>query len=338
MPSSDPGRRTARLAVAALLLSAVAYTAWVLEVVLSTGLDPVQAYISELAAEDQALGGLFRGTDLVAGLAVLAAAGTALIAGPASPQFTRTDPTADPTADPGAGRSAGAPADPPAGPGAVRPSAELRGAARRRPWAVAGWVALAVFGAATAADSRLPLSCAPTSDEMCAARETAGLVPATHTAHAVTSSLAMFGALGGLIALTVAARRYGWWPPVRRYGPWLLAGELLATGWSIAAIAAFEAGRGTWSLGVGQRLQVLLVALWLGVLATGIARAAPGGRTPVAGRTPGHIPARVGTTGQTPAGEPTGTGEMTGTGATGTAGRAGVAGAADGTGEGVEPR
>ncbi|MFG3055093.1 DUF998 domain-containing protein [Kitasatospora sp. NPDC048239] len=74
MPSPRPGRRSARSAVAALLLlSAVAYTAWVLEVVLSTGLDPVQAYVSELAAEDQPLGGLFRATDLVAGLAAIAA-------------------------------------------------------------------------------------------------------------------------------------------------------------------------------------------------------------------------------------------------------------------------
>ncbi|MFJ9608171.1 DUF998 domain-containing protein [Kitasatospora sp. NPDC101176] len=222
--------RTATAAL--LLLSAVAYTAWVLEVVLSTGLDPVQAYISELAAEDQPLGGLFRATDLVAGLSVLAAAVTALAGGRARPR-------------------------------APRPG-------RRQ--ALVGWSALALFGAATAADSRLPLSCAPTSDEMCAARETAGLVPATHTAHAVTSSLAMLGALTGMAVLTLAARRYGWWPPVRRAGPWLLGAELLATGWSLAAIAAFEAGRGTWALGAGQRLQVLLVACWLAVLARGLAR------------------------------------------------------------------
>ncbi|MFF2661390.1 DUF998 domain-containing protein [Kitasatospora sp. NPDC058032] len=213
-----------------LLLSALAYTAWVLEVVLSTGLDPVQAYLSELAAEDQPLGGLFRATDLVAGLAVLAAAVLALAA--------------------------------------FHAPARARAAARG--WAVAGWAGLALFGAATAADSRLPLSCAPTSDEMCAARETAGLVPATHTAHAVTSSLAVLGALGGLTALTVAARRHGWWPPVRRYGPWLLGAELVATGWSLGAIAAFEAGHGTWALGAGQRLQVLLVALWLALLAAAL--------------------------------------------------------------------
>ncbi|KOV12088.1 hypothetical protein ADK60_33260 [Streptomyces sp. XY431] len=237
-PTSAPARpvAAARAVAALLLLSAVAYTAWVLEVVLSTGLDPVQAYISELAAEDQPLGGLFRATDLVAGLAVLAAALLALSA------FHLRRPV---------------PREPGASPG-------------RRPWAAGGWAALALFGAATAADSRLPLSCAPTSDEMCAARETAGLVPATHTAHAVTSSLAVLGALGGLTALTVAARRYHRWPPVRRYGPWLLGAEVLATGWSLGAIAAFEAGHGTWALGAGQRLQVLLVALWLALLAAGV--------------------------------------------------------------------
>ncbi|WP_405017573.1 DUF998 domain-containing protein [Kitasatospora sp. NBC_00070] len=235
MPSSAarrPGRTTTATA-ALLLLSALAYTAWVLEVVLSTGLDPVQTYVSELAAEDQPLGGLFRATDLVAGLAVLAAAVTAL---------WRLE---------------------------------------RRPWAVAGWWSLAVFGAATAVDSRLPLSCTPTADPECAARETAGLVPATHTAHAVSSSLAMVGAIGAVALLTVAARRYGWWPPLARYGPWLVGAELAATAWSLAAIAAFEAGHGTWTMGAGQRSQILLVAVWLGVLALSVAGGGADGRREV---------------------------------------------------------
>ncbi|MFD5917223.1 hypothetical protein ACFVYP_07545 [Kitasatospora sp. NPDC058201] len=59
MPSSHPGRRKTRL-TAALLLSAVACTAWVLEVVLSTRHDPVRARVGELAAEDLPLGGLSR--------------------------------------------------------------------------------------------------------------------------------------------------------------------------------------------------------------------------------------------------------------------------------------
>ncbi|MER6998303.1 DUF998 domain-containing protein [Streptomyces sp. NPDC000410] len=219
---------TAARPVAALLaLGAVAYSAWVLEVVLVTGLDPVRTYVSELSAADQPFGGLFRGTDLAAGLLVLAGALLGLVT------------------------------------------------TARRPWALIGWGGLAFFGAATAADSLLPLSCAPTADPQCAARESGGLVPATHTAHAVSSTLAMTGALVGLVALTVAARRYRWWPPLARAGPVLVGLELAATGWTLAAVAAFEAGGGNWALGAGQRLQVLLVAGWLATLAYAVARQSP---------------------------------------------------------------
>ncbi|WP_189102994.1 DUF998 domain-containing protein [Streptomyces kronopolitis] len=224
-PTRPPAAARRRVAAVLLLLGALAYTAWVLELVVATGLDPVQAYVSELAAADQPLGGLFRATDLVAGLLVLAGALTALTA------------------------------------------------EERRAWTTAGWAALALFGAATAADSRLPLSCAPTDDPVCAARETAGLVPATHTAHAVSSSLAMAGALAALVLLTVAARRYGLRPPLRRLGPPLVLAELAATLWTLAAVAAFSAGRGTWALGAGQRLQVLLVACYVALLACCLARA-----------------------------------------------------------------
>ncbi|MFE6690869.1 DUF998 domain-containing protein [Streptomyces sp. NPDC057743] len=220
-----PGARTAAAAV--LFLGALAYTAWVWELVIATGLDPVRAYVSELAAADQPLGGLFRATDLVAGLLVLLGALLALAT------------------------------------------------TRRRPWTSAGLGALALFGAATALDSRLPLSCPPTSDPVCAARETAGLVPATHTAHAVSSTLAMLGALAALILLTVAARRYGQWPALARLGPALVLAELAATAWTMAEIAVLTAGRDTWALGVGQRLQVLLVAVYLAVLAGCLARPGP---------------------------------------------------------------
>ncbi|MER6095313.1 DUF998 domain-containing protein [Streptomyces sp. NPDC001728] len=221
-------RSVTRTAAVLLGLGALAYTAWVLEVLVRTGLDPVRTYVSELAAADQPLGGLFRATDLAAGALVLA------------------------------GAVVGAWGTP------TRPS--------RDPWEAVGWVALAVFGAATVADSRLPLSCAPTVDPECAARETAGLVPATHTAHAISSSFAMSGALVALVALTVAARRHGRRPALARTGPALVVLEFAATAWTLTAVAAFEAGKGTWSLGAGQRLQVLLVAVWLAVLAYSLAR------------------------------------------------------------------
>ncbi|MFF3836765.1 DUF998 domain-containing protein [Streptomyces sp. NPDC001930] len=244
-----PGNVT-RASAVLLALGALAYTAWVLEAVLRTGLDPVRTYVSELAASDQPFGTFFRATDLVSGTLVLAGA----VLGWAGTWRAGTR---------GAGR---ADAGPPDG-----------GRARRvrEPWAVLGWGALALFGAATVADSRLPLSCAATADPACAARETAGLVPATHTAHAVSSGLAMTGALVAVVALTVAARRYGRRPPLARTGPVVVALELAATVWTLAAVAAFEAGKGSWALGAGQRLQVLLVAVWLAVLAYSLATSRP---------------------------------------------------------------
>ncbi|MCY0918563.1 DUF998 domain-containing protein [Streptomyces sp. H27-G5] len=224
MSREDSSVRSA-LPVAVLIgLGATAYTAWVFEVVLSTGLNPIETYVSELAAQDQPLGGLFRATDFIAGLLVFAGGLLALL------------------------RLA-------------------RYADSRRPWAVLGWAGVTLFGAATAADAWLPLSCQPTVDPECAARETAGLVPATHQAHAVSSSLAMTGALVGIVTLTVAARRYDRLAPLARHGPALVALELLATAWTLTAIAMFSAGRGTWALGAGQRLQVLIVAVWLALLA-----------------------------------------------------------------------
>ncbi|GGT11042.1 hypothetical protein GCM10010286_40810 [Streptomyces toxytricini] len=224
--AAAPAARSGRTWLVALLigLGAAAYTAWVLEVVLSTGLNPIETYVSELAAQDQPLGGLFRATDFTAGVLAFTGGLLALLR-------LRSHPES------------------------------------RRFWSVTGWAGVTLFGAATAADAWLPLSCTPTADPVCAARETAGLVPATHQAHAVSSSLAMTGALVGIIALTVAARRYGIFAPLAGHGPALVVLELIATAWTLTAIAMFTAGRGTWALGAGQRLQVLLVALWLGLLA-----------------------------------------------------------------------
>ncbi|MCP9988300.1 DUF998 domain-containing protein [Streptomyces sudanensis] len=226
--ADGPGRPGAPGGPTAVLLAsgALLYSVWLLELPLAAGLDPVRSYVSELAAADRPLGVLFRTTDLLAGVLLLAAALPGLLA------------------------------------------------ARRRFWAAAGWAALAVFGAATAVDSRLPLSCAPTADAACAAREDAGLVPASHAAHAVSSGLAMAGAVTAVVALTVAARRYGWWPPLARTGPALVALLLAATAWTLASVAAFEAGRGHWALGAGQRAQLLLVALWLLLLAGSLPRRA----------------------------------------------------------------
>nr|WP_237330599.1 DUF998 domain-containing protein [Streptomyces sp. BA2] len=208
-----------------MALGAVAYSTWILEAFLGTGLSPLSSYVSELAAQDQPYGTLFRTADLTAGLLILAGAVGALLWLP------------------------------------------------RRWSTVVGWAGLGLFGAATAVDSRLPLSCAPTADAACVAREGAGLVPAAHEAHAVSSSVAVTGALVGMVALTLTARRYGFPPSLAGSLALLLVLlELAATAWTLAAVAAFDAGHGTWGLGVGQRLQVLLIAVWLGLLARAVVR------------------------------------------------------------------
>ncbi|MFE9834430.1 DUF998 domain-containing protein [Streptomyces sp. NPDC005551] len=219
------------------------YTAWALEAVLPTGLAPTRTYVSELAAQDQPRGGLFRTTDLVAGTLLWAGGLWALLRLP-------------------------------------RPSR----------WATAGWTALLLFGAATAVDSRLPLSCAATVDRRCAEREHAGLVPVTHLAHTMSSALALCCALAAMAALTRAARhaapRAAPTPepepapepapsPLARLGPPLVALELVATVWTLAAVAALEADHADWSLGLAQRAQLGLIAVWLGVLGVSLARPAP---------------------------------------------------------------
>ncbi|MGW7075917.1 DUF998 domain-containing protein [Streptomyces sp. NPDC054866] len=228
-PTAPTEPRPARaIAVSALLaLGAVAYSTWILEAFLGTGLSPLSSYVSELAAQDQPHGTLFRTADLTAGLLVLAGAVGALLW------------------------------------------------LSRRWSTVVGWAGLALFGAATAVDSRLPLSCAPTADAACVAREGAGLVPAAHEAHAVSSSVAVTGALVGMVTLTLAARRRGFPPSIAGSLALLLVIlELAATAWTLAAVTAFDAGHGTWGLGVGQRLQVLLIAVWLGLLARAVVRRA----------------------------------------------------------------
>ncbi|MGA5508011.1 DUF998 domain-containing protein [Streptomyces umbrinus] len=163
-------------------------------------------------------------------------------------------------------------------------SASLRPPSPGR-WTRVGWAALVLFGTATAVDSRLPLSCAPTADPECDAQERAGLLPVAHSAHSVSSTVALCGMLVAMVALTLTARRYAPRAPLARSGPALVTLELAATAWTLAAVAALEAGHDGWGLGVAQRLQVGVIAVWLGVLAVSLLRPTTPG-VPLGGRVP----------------------------------------------------
>ncbi|MFI0237842.1 DUF998 domain-containing protein [Streptomyces sp. NPDC016845] len=61
-----------------LMCSGVLYNAWLVQSVLVTGVDPVHTFVSELLAEGQPYGSLFRAIDLLAGGCAAAAAVLAL--------------------------------------------------------------------------------------------------------------------------------------------------------------------------------------------------------------------------------------------------------------------
>ncbi|MFD7708010.1 DUF998 domain-containing protein [Streptomyces sp. NPDC059786] len=147
---------------------------------------------------------------------------------------------------------------------ALRPRTAL--SPRTSRWETTGWSALTLFGAATAADSRLPMSCAPTMNALCARRERAGALPLTHQAHAASSMIAMCAALAALASLTYTFRHDAPSSALSRYGPWLALLALAATAWTLTAIAHTAQGDTAW-LGTAQRLQLTILATWLLLLA-----------------------------------------------------------------------
>lgn len=234
------GARTPALVAPLLLLGAVVYLSWVLAPwVAQGGLDPVTTYASELAATDQPGSWFFRVADMFSG-ALLAAVGLiGLLA------YRRGELTA---------------------------SAVLRQGPWRERWEPIGWIALVVFGLATVADASSPLSCAPSADKVCAAREAAFEVPWTHLVHVGTSVTASLGMLAAIIALTwcLAGRRGSGVPSDVVF--WLLvvcaAGNIIGTTWTMLEVSRASVDW-PWpgTLGIAQRLQVGSASLWLMVLA-----------------------------------------------------------------------
>jgi hypothetical protein len=132
---------------------------------------------------------------------------------------------------------------------------------RRRPWAVAGWIFLLLFGIWAIGDATFSMDCAPSMDTTCALRERAGNVSFSHEFHSVTSSVVITCGIAALLCLSIAARRYGWWPALARWG-WPLA--LVEAAAAVLTLALMWAGR--W-LGLVQRIQITILCLGLFLIA-----------------------------------------------------------------------
>lgn len=131
----------------------------------------------------------------------------------------------------------------------------------RRPWAVAGWVALVSFGVWAIGDALFDMDCAPSLDTTCALRERAGLLSFSHTFHSVTSTGVISSGVVSLLCLSIAARRYDWWPAMARWG-WLLA--LIETAAAAGTVFLLWKGFGG---GLVQRLQITVLCAGLFVIA-----------------------------------------------------------------------
>jgi hypothetical protein len=166
---------------------------------------------------------------------------------------------------------------------------------RPRGCALAGWLALVVFGVFSIADSLFAMDCAPNSDTTCALRERAGKVSFAHQFHSVTSVCVVTAGIVSLIALTIAARRSRRWPVIARWSLLLL---LVETATALATLPMMYFGV---LLGVMERVQVAVVSLWLFVIAGQLYAdrrrpslrrdpSAPAGHRPPAGRRPAGKP------------------------------------------------
>lgn len=127
----------------------------------------------------------------------------------------------------------------------------------RKPLATAGWAFLGLFGVCAIGDASFPLDCAPSLETWCALRERSEHVSFSHEFHSVTSSAVIVCGVAALLLLSLAARRYAWWPALARWG-WLLA--LAESVFALGTLVAMYLGQ--W-LGIVQRVQISVLCLGL---------------------------------------------------------------------------
>lgn len=155
------------------------------------------------------------------------------------------------------------------------------------------------FGLATGAVACLPLDCAASASLACGLKEQSGRVSLVHHAHSVASVLSTVAAIASVALLGWSSRGRPGWRPVA----WAAAAAfpvvsvlsatlaLLGLGWGLED-SETAGGHLRAVLGIGQRVELLVVAGWIGVLSACLLRAArvPTVADPGAEYLDGHVP------------------------------------------------
>jgi len=137
------------------------------------------------------------------------------------------------------------------------------------------------FGLATVAVACLPLDCAASASLACGLKEQSGRVSLVHHAHSVASALSTVGVIASVALLGWSSKGRPGWRPMA----WVSAAAFPVVSVLSAALALLGLGWGLEDsesagghlrtvLGVGQRVELLVVAGWIGVLSACLLHAA----------------------------------------------------------------
>jgi hypothetical protein len=147
--------------------------------------------------------------------------------------------------------------------------------ARASRWSRMGWWLVGVFAVGTALDSTVfNMTCAPSADAACAAREAAGAAPIGDQLHLLSSAIAVVASILSMIFFVIADRVEPTPAPIRRVGRYMLAVVIGTQIWTGIAFAFDPHGK-SGQIGIAQQAELIAMAGWLIYVALRTAYAPP---------------------------------------------------------------
>jgi hypothetical protein len=135
--------------------------------------------------------------------------------------------------------------------------------ARASRWSRTGWWLVGVFAVSTALDSTVfNMTCAPSADAACAAREAAGAAPIGDQLHLLSSAIAVVASILSLIFFVMADRIEPTPAPIRCVGRYMVAVVIATQVWTGIAFAIDPHGK-SGQIGIAQQASLIAMAGWL---------------------------------------------------------------------------